>query len=571
MNRTCSWRSGAAFVFVAGLAAVALGEEPAEWKAPAAAATKKSPVPFDATSVAAGRAIFMANCASCHGAAGKGDGPAGAALERKPADLSRPEMSRQTDGELFWKITTGKKPMPEWRALLTADQRWQVVAFLRTFAPGPAAETGPPPTAPEPGTSGPAKPLTPEEQAQLRKDVEQLRQEVAALKGPSEPGEEVSTLSEIEKKARAALDLADSLRIGTTRIFLAGTAHADFTYTLPARNTTARSSSVFGAGLEIDTLWKINEWFAFEGGVDTEISGNGNTDVSLAIANACFFANDYLMLRAGLMPTAFSRFKETLDPPWINKLPDEPLLVALVPDTTVGVEARGALPLGPMRLIYSVYTINDPILNTSDPVQAGTVSFYNFQGFDNVPGFGAKLGLRTTPEFEFGAACLWSMVGSRGTDYRFTDVIEFDLYLRFQQVYTFGTIDLQAEWAWQHIRKATYAGPPDANGVPAFGPLRFTNESQSGYVQLGYRLTAAENVYVKNVEFVARYDWLGLPAYGPPGANMDTNRVSAGVDYWFTPSIVLKAAYEFSEIYAHPGRGKDTESHAFITQLGMGF
>jgi mono/diheme cytochrome c family protein len=577
MERRWNHRAGVALTFgVAMLAAQAVAQDAAEWKAPPSAATKENPIAPDATGIAAGRMIFMANCASCHGNTGKGDGPAGAALERRPADLSRPETARQTDGELYWKITNGKKPMPEWRALLTAEQRWQVVLFLRTFAPrvGGAEAQTPAPVAP--GPVGPAKPLTAEEQEQLRRDVDALRREVATLKGGEpkaggEPVEDVSTLAEIEKKAHDALSLADSLRLGTTRFFLAGTAHADFTYTLPARNTTARSSSVFGAGLELDTIWKVNDWIVFEGGGDFELNSQNSTDVSLALANVSFTLNDYLLLRAGLMPTAFSRFKETLDAPWINKLPDEPLLVDIVPDTTVGIEARGAIPLGSMRLIYAAYTFNDPILNTTDPVAAGTISFDDYQGFDDIPGFGAKVGLRTTPEFEIGTAILWSKVGARGTDFRQTDDTQFDVYARFNQVYAFGTIDLQAEWVWQHIRRATYTGPPDANGNPTFGPTRFTNERQSGYLQLGYRLTGAENVYVQSLEFVVRGDWMGSPRGALPGAASDTYRVAAGIDYWFTPSIVLKTAYEFSEVYAHPDRGKDTEVHAVMAQIGMGF
>jgi mono/diheme cytochrome c family protein len=581
------WKPGTRSLAPLALVATALGgaawaqDATSEWKAPATAATKKNPLAANDATVEAGRAIFMANCASCHGPAGHGDGPAAAALERKPADLGRPEMASQSDGELHWKITNGRKPMPEWRTLLTGEQRWQVVIFLRTIGPqaggaqpGPAPPVGPgTPQAPQ----LPAKPMTPEQMEQLQKDVAALRQEVAALKGAATPeaGEDLPTIAELERKAHSALDLADTLRLGTTRFFLAGTAHADYTYTLPVRNTPvgSKSSSVFGAGLELDALWKVNDWIVFEGGGDFELNGQNSTDVSLALANVNFTVNDYLLVRAGLMPTAFSRFKETLDAPWINKMPDEPLLVDIVPDTTVGIEARGAVPIGSMRLIYSVYTFNDPILNTTDPLQSGTISFTNSQGFDNVPGFGGKLGLRTTPEFEFGVALLWSQVGSRGTAYKDTDDIQVDLYTRFQQIFSFGTVDLQAEWVYQHIRTATYVGPPDpTTGNPTFGPFRFKNERQSGYVQLAYRLTKSDNDYVKNIEFVARGDWMGQPKHAPDGANTDTMRYAVGVDYWFTPSIVLKTMYEFSEIYAFPGgQTKDTELHTVMVQLGMGF
>jgi mono/diheme cytochrome c family protein len=108
-----------------------------DWKAPARAARKQNPVPADADSIAAGKQIFVGNCLACHGAAGKGDGPAAAACNPRPKDLSDPKIASQTDGELFWKITEGKKPMPTYEKLLTDTQRWQAVDYIRNFAPKP--------------------------------------------------------------------------------------------------------------------------------------------------------------------------------------------------------------------------------------------------------------------------------------------------------------------------------------------------------------------------------------------------------------------------------------------------
>jgi len=110
----------------------------APWTAPARAARKPNPVPSDDTSIAAGKVVYTQQCFSCHGAAGKGDGPAAKDLEKNPGDLSKPALWDQTDGALFWKLTEGKKPMPAFATLTTETQRWQVINYVRTLAPKPA-------------------------------------------------------------------------------------------------------------------------------------------------------------------------------------------------------------------------------------------------------------------------------------------------------------------------------------------------------------------------------------------------------------------------------------------------
>ena len=108
-------------------------DKPAEWKAPARAAAKKNPVPADADSLAAGKKIYVSNCLACHGATAKGDGPAAAACNPKPKDLSDPKIAAQSDGELFWKVTDGKKPMPAYDKTVSETERWEVINYIRTF------------------------------------------------------------------------------------------------------------------------------------------------------------------------------------------------------------------------------------------------------------------------------------------------------------------------------------------------------------------------------------------------------------------------------------------------------
>lgn len=122
-----------AVAFVAPLRLLADAQQE-EWKAPARAAKRKNPIPADAKSIAAGKAVYAGQCLSCHGPTGLGDGPASKDLNPKPRNLSDPAIQGQTDGSMFWKITEGKKPMPTFEKLINENDRWNVINYVRTLA-----------------------------------------------------------------------------------------------------------------------------------------------------------------------------------------------------------------------------------------------------------------------------------------------------------------------------------------------------------------------------------------------------------------------------------------------------
>jgi mono/diheme cytochrome c family protein len=82
-------------------------------------------------SIAAGRKIYMMRCVGCHGAQGNGDGPDAAQLGVRPARLSSAAVQEQADGVLWWKITVGRRPMPQYAFRLSSEDRWNVINYLR--------------------------------------------------------------------------------------------------------------------------------------------------------------------------------------------------------------------------------------------------------------------------------------------------------------------------------------------------------------------------------------------------------------------------------------------------------
>jgi mono/diheme cytochrome c family protein len=97
-----------------------------------------NPMEGSAESAIKGKAIFEADCASCHGQEARGDGLAGASLDPKPTDLASVQDSL-SDGYLYWRISEGgafapfSSSMPAWRGLLSEDHIWKVITYLRSL------------------------------------------------------------------------------------------------------------------------------------------------------------------------------------------------------------------------------------------------------------------------------------------------------------------------------------------------------------------------------------------------------------------------------------------------------
>jgi mono/diheme cytochrome c family protein len=90
--------------------------------------------PLGSDAATAGADVFRTNCEACHGPQGHGDGPAGASLEPKPGNLAEVQ-GRAGDDYLFWRIHDGKPgtSMVAWKGILSDEQIWQAVAFIRTL------------------------------------------------------------------------------------------------------------------------------------------------------------------------------------------------------------------------------------------------------------------------------------------------------------------------------------------------------------------------------------------------------------------------------------------------------
>ncbi len=90
--------------------------------------------PYGTEAALQGAEIYKTYCESCHGATGLGDGIAGGSLVPPPKNLVELQSTVEDD-YLFWRIHDGKTgtAMVAWKGILTDEQIWQVVSFIRTL------------------------------------------------------------------------------------------------------------------------------------------------------------------------------------------------------------------------------------------------------------------------------------------------------------------------------------------------------------------------------------------------------------------------------------------------------
>jgi putative copper resistance protein D len=100
---------------------------------------RKTPVPFDAISVANGATLFAANCVPCHGPQAKGNGVLAKTFAIPPVDLlTEPHTAKHTAGDFFHWLTYGipGTGMPAFADKLSEEDRWDLVNFLHATSRG---------------------------------------------------------------------------------------------------------------------------------------------------------------------------------------------------------------------------------------------------------------------------------------------------------------------------------------------------------------------------------------------------------------------------------------------------
>jgi hypothetical protein len=282
----------------------------------------------------------------------------------------------------------------------------------------------------------------------------------------------------------------------------------------------------------------------------------------LEIAQASYLLNDYMTIGVGRFLNPTDYFVERQHMNWVNKLPDKPLAVydGLLPESELGAQLRGVIPIGPTKLEYVGFVANAPDLITTfdDPTAVGMLDFANTANHGGHVAVGGHVGFIPIPQLEIGYGIQRSKVGPR--DRAVENILQStDFNYVADSILLKGLINFRAQWVWSHVGRFVY----DPDGSQGFGPFTFNNNRNGGYAQLAYRPTHIDNDIIKNLEGVFRYDRFNQ-LHTPVG--FDEQRWTLGLNYWVTPSAVVKLAYEFDD-----KNGGARDQDAFMAQVAVGF
>jgi mono/diheme cytochrome c family protein len=218
-----------------------------------------------AQEVAPAKATYEKWCAGCHGTDGKGDGPAAATMLPRPRAFTAglyqirttPSGALPTDENILRMIDEGMPgtAMPAWRDQLSAEQRSELVQYLKSFSPFFERQEAPEPV--EIGSSPDASDEGLAEGRRLYEKVEcwKCHGQAGRGDGPSAP-----TLEDDQDYAIRAADLTESWNFNG-----GATVEQIFTRFMTGLNGTPMPSFADLIDAEVVTeeqLWRIAQYVA---------------------------------------------------------------------------------------------------------------------------------------------------------------------------------------------------------------------------------------------------------------------------------------------------------------------
>jgi hypothetical protein len=326
-----------------------------------------------------------------------------------------------------------------------------------------------------------------------------------------------------------------------------------------------------------DFFLKLNDWIFLE--AELSVGPTGAVNVG-AFAQADFFVADWLTIIAGRFVAPIGWYNERLNNPWVNKLPADapgsgPLLFeqVLPPFSLLGVQAQGSFYLGcsPLKLEYNAYVSNGLNLRPAVPGAPTVDELANLENMQNTfsiitnnKAVGGRIGL-WWPEMGLEGG-ISGMYNSRYVAGGFPDSISL---AAVDLNYHKGNWDVRFEYGKTLQDAQSFIGTP--------GLINDNIQREGFYAQVAYRPKDLPNGFLQKLEAVYRYTYvsikgvdetmLSLPTYATPmDVPVRRQQNEFGINYWFSPRMVLKCAYQINDEI-----GFHLHDNQFITEFAWGW
>ncbi len=287
--------------------------------------------------------------------------------------------------------------------------------------------------------------------------------------------------------------------------------------------------------------------------------------VGLGQAQLDIFLNNWLTMDVGYFLAPIGYWNERLDPRWINKLPDIPLVMQqVIPDglTVTGLQFRGAKYLfgSPIKMEYAVFASNGLGVpgagKSADWADQGAL-IGTTANVNDAMAYGGRIGFwLPTLGINFGASEFVNAPYSLGSGAAYSIWQPYFNYHR-------GNWDVRFEYGNSYENTRNFIG----NNI----------QRQGLYAQVAYRNYHSLRQHLQRLEYVARFSdaffhgidqaHLDLSGYGPlTTAPIDANQYTLGVNYYLYASSILKFAYEINAQLHRP-----LQDNVFMVQFATNF
>jgi hypothetical protein len=310
------------------------------------------------------------------------------------------------------------------------------------------------------------------------------------------------------------------------------------------------------------------------------MSSTNAVDIMVYYANMVYYINHYLTITGGMFPSPFGIYPERLHLPWQNDLPDAPLGMGhadqAIPLVEMGFQASGETSIYHSKINYALFVSNGPAL-TETGNDAGKLTYSNIADNNKNKTVGGRIGMLPlhNSSLELGLFGQKGKAGLATSNFSGVDVLLYGADITIHQKIKplKGTIDVKGQYNVISLDKVYYKADPVLTvSVPeedvnlADSTYRFNNTSTIGFVSAAYRPVASQN-FLKNTEYVLRYDMLSMPCYAL--WNASKTRITAGIVYWMDTRSSVKFSFQTNLLPKQVGQDQ-VYNNAFIMQWEIG-